>query len=244
MNIADEGTTAHLKAFVQNCVTVSSMNEQAIVQLINSCFQLWGLPKNIKIDNGHPFVTPAFIDLPTKSKLWWIGLGINVIQNDLGCPQQNGAVECLQGIMKNWSNPKIYENMKQLQHRLDDESDFQRNHYRIPAKENKTRSELYPDLFTNPRKYHPDNFDIQLVYQYLSQQVWKRKINAGGKVNFMNNEIYISYKYKQIPVDVTFNPIEKKWIIRKEDGTMLKKSNIGIPNEEQIKDFAIMSKNF
>jgi len=39
------------------------------------------------------------MDIPLKSNMWWIGLGINVIHNTPGKPQENGAVECLQGIL-------------------------------------------------------------------------------------------------------------------------------------------------
>ena len=195
------------------------------------------------IDNGHPFVTPGYRDVPTKSKMWWIGLGIQVIQNQLRCPQQNGAVECLQGIMKNWSNPKAQKCVKSLQQRLDKESDFQRNHYRIPAKGNQTRMELYPSLKSNPRRYDPHKFDISLVYTFLSEQVWKRCINSGGNVSMMGIYIYVSYKMKKQPVTVTFDPFEKQWLIRKENGTLLKTSTKGVPTEKQIKDFAIMSKN-
>lgn len=243
MNIADEATTAHLKAILQDCRIVNSMSEQSVIQSINTCFETWGLPKQIKIDNGHPFVTPGYRDVPTKSKMWWIGLGIQVIQNQPRCPQQNGAVECLQGIMKNWSNPKAQQCIKDLQQRLDQESDFQRNHYQIPAKGNQTRIELYPSLQNNPRRYDPDKFDIALVYAFLSEQVWNRSINSGGKVNMMGIEIYISYKMKKQPVTVTFDLFEQKWLIRKENGTLLKTSTRGVPTEKQIKDFAIMSKN-
>lgn len=243
MNIADEGTTAHLKAIVQDCPTVGSMSEQSVTQSINGCFENWGLPQQIKIDNGHPFVTPGYRDVPTKSKLWWIGLGIKVIQNQLRCPQQNGAVECLQGIMKNWSNPKKQNSVDDLQRRLDEESDFQRNHYQIPAKGNKTRIELHPTLRSNPRKYHPDKFDINRIYEFLSEQVWERSINSGGKVNMMGIEIYVGYKLKKQPITVSFDPFEKQWLIREENGMLLKTSTRGVPTEKQIKDFAIMSKN-
>lgn len=243
MNLADEGTTAHLKAIVQDCPTVGSMSEQSVTRLINDCFKAWGLPKRIKIDNGHPFVTPGHLDIPTKSKMWWIGLGIEVIQNQLRCPQQNGAVECLQGIMKSWSNPKDQQRVDDLQERLDQESDFQRNAYQIPAKGNKTRIELYPCLEHNPRKYNPNSFDINLVYDFLSEQVWQRSINKGGQVNMMGIHIYISYKMKRQPVTVTFDPLEKQWLVHNENGILLKTSTKGVPTKRQIKNFAIMSKN-
>jgi len=243
MNIADEGTSAHLKADVQDCPTVGGIKEQLVLQSINKVFNRWGLPKQIKIDNGHPFVTPNHRDIPTKSKMWWIGLGIKVIQNQLRSPQQNGIVECLQGIMKNWSNPESQNSIQELQKRLDLESDFQRNHYRIPAKSNKTRLELHPSLERNQSVYNPNNFEMSRVYDYLTEQVWKRRLNNGGGINIFGTVIYISYKLKRQSVTVTFDPIEKQWLIRKENGAILKTSTKGVPTEKQIKDFAIISKN-
>jgi len=133
--------------------------------------------------------------------------------------------------------------MQELQKRLDLESDFQRNHYRIPAKNNKTRLELHPSLEKNLRVYDPNNFDMSRVYNYLAEQVWNRTLNNNGGISIFGFAIYISYKLKKQPVTVTFDPIDKQWLIRKENGTILKTSTKGVPSEKQIKDFAIISKN-
>ena len=129
MNIADEGSSSHLRAVVHDKRTVAEMDATQATQDVNGCFETSGLPLNIKIDNGRPFVNPNARDVPTLTELWWIGLGINVIKNTPGCPQQNGIVESLQGTMCNWSNPKGQPDIEALQQRLDEESDFQRNHY-------------------------------------------------------------------------------------------------------------------
>lgn len=243
MNIADEGTSAHLKAFVCEASTVTQMDAQAVTQQINTCFERWGLPKQIKIDNGLPFVYPRARDVPTLTKLWWIGLGIKVIQNAPRCPQQNGIVECSQGIMCNWSNPKDALNAQTLQQRLDEESDFQRNYYKMPNKKLKTRIELHPDLEHNPRIYAAKNFDMQRVYDYLSNKVFKRTINNAGVLSFWNINIYIGKKFAQLPLTITFDPIEMQWLLRKKDGTLMKTLKKGIPSEKQIKEFAVMSMN-
>lgn len=243
MNIADEGTRAHLKVGVEDCVTVSSMRPQSALQVVNECFETWGLPLSIKIDNSYPFVIPHQIDIPTKSKLWWIGLGIKVIQNDLYTPQQNGAVECLQGILCNWSNPKSQDTIEALQKRLDIESDFQRNSYKIPSKGNKTRIELYPSLAKNTRTYTPDKFEMKRVYEFLSLQVWCRRIGKTGTISIFNHTIYIGRRFRGEEVSITFDPLEKQWLIQKGDGTLLKKSTVGIPTEKEIKDFATISEN-
>lgn len=240
MNIADEGTSSHLKAGVQAYSTVSQIPLQQAIQAVNSCFKLWGIPKNIKIDNGYPFVNPNHLDVPTMAKLWWIGIGINVIQNDLGKPQQNGTVEGLQGIMGSWSNPNGQPNIDALQQRLDEESKFQREVYRIPSKGNKTRVELYPDLHENKynRPFIASAFQMKRVYEFLSNQVWERNVKSNGQLKFRGKNIYVGKQYAGERVTITLDPVEIKWIIRKLDGTMLKTSKGAIPTKEEIMDFA------
>lgn len=242
--MADEGSGAHLKAIVYPYNVVSKIPLQAAIQGVNSCFIENGLPENLKIDNGLPFVNPVHMDVPTKAKLWWIGLGIKVIQNTPACPQENGIVECLQGTMNSWSNPKDQINLEALQQRLDEESDFQCNYYRLLNRGGKTRAELYPELALNKRRYNPDNFDIKEIYNYLSLQVWERRIKKGGAVKFFSHEFYIGRKYAHLTITVTFDPIEKQWLFRKTDGTLLKTALKGVPSESKIKEFALMSMNF
>jgi len=243
MNVADEATSAHLKAEVHPFDTVVKIPLVAAIQTVNKCFERWGLPQQIKIDNGFPFVNPKYLDMPTKAKLWWIGLGINVIQNRPRCPQENGVVECLQGILNCWSNPKGYDSIETFQERLDEESDFQRNHYQMPNKHNYTRIELYPELATNKRKYAPEQFNMDHIYQFLSKQVWTRKVSKFGELSFFGKTHYVGAKYAKDSVTVTFDPKEKQWMICNLNGMLLKLSKIAVPQRDEILNFATMSMN-
>lgn len=241
--MADEATTAHLKASVQEVKRAAQVTLPKMNQAINQVFERWGLPQSIKVDNGYPIVIPATKDRPTLIKLWWIGLGIEVIQNSLGRPQENGAVECLQGICYNWVNPKMIETPQQLQSDLDKMSDFQRNHYKIPKKGMRTRIECYPELETNPRKYDPENFNMDLVWDFLDNQIWTRKVNRNGEVLFFGNRIYLNKKHMHMDVSITLNPNNKCWIFRDVMGNFLRSSAKGVPSEMEIKTFAMMSMN-
>lgn len=243
MNIGDEATGAHLKAKVYPVNRVSKICPQQATRDINQSFQRYGMPKVIKIDNGRPFVVPNTRDIPTLSILWWIGLGIKVIQNTPCQPQENGIVECLQGTMCSWSNPKDQPNPWALQKRLDEESDFQRNHYRMPARNYKTRIELYPALENNQRKYSSKLFNMKRVYSYLSEKVWERTVAKRGQVSVFGKDVYIGIKYARLSITMTFDPIEKQWIFRKTDGSLLKTSTLEVPQEQEILEFATMSKN-
>lgn len=243
MNIGDEGTGAHLFVKVYDCKQVAQLNPQICTQDLNTAFQKWGLPRCIKIDNGQPFVYPKHRTIPTLSILWWVGLGIEVIQNKPKTPQENGIVESLQGTLCSWACPSKYHTIEDFQNRLDEESNFQRNHYQIPNKGYNTRKELYPELELNDRKYHPDLFDMQRVYQFLAQKVWERKVNSKGDIKFLKKSIYISQPYIGSQVYITFDPVEIKWIIRDDKGTFLKSYDKAIFTEKTIKHFATMSKN-
>ena len=76
---------------------MAQVPEAAMCEAVNHCFEKEGLPVRIKIDNGLPLVHPHQRDLPTRTVLWWVGLGIEVVCNKPRCPQQNGTVENLQG---------------------------------------------------------------------------------------------------------------------------------------------------
>lgn len=243
MNIADEATTAHLKAEVHPFDTVVKIPLATAIQTVNTCFERWGLPQQIKIDNGFPFVNPRHMDIPTKAKLWWIGLGINVIQNRPSCPQENGAVECLQGIMNCWSNPKGYSSIEAFQKRLNEESNFQRNGYRMPNKKNYTRKELFPELETNKRRYNPKKFQMKHIYKYLSRQAWTRKVSKFGEVSFFGKRHYLGAKNARHVITVTFDPIDKQWMFHNTEGKLLKLSKTAVPKKEEILNFAMMSKN-
>jgi len=244
MNVGDEGTSAHLKASVHPVPRVSQIDLRAATWAVNLSFARYGIPSRIKIDNGQPFVNPNYRDIPTKAKLWWIGLGIEVVQNRPRVPQENGIVECLQGICYRWINPSQLQTPEELQIQLDQISDFQRNHYELPNRAYKTRIALYPELEQNPRKYNPDNFNMKLVDQFLAKQVWQRKANQNGQVSFFDHRISIGRAFKNQKVFISFDDIERQWVFRDSKGYLLNTSSKAIPSEEEIKKFAVISKNF
>jgi len=183
-------------AGVQKVKRASQICPRSATQIVNKCFERWGLPQEIKIDNGYPFVNPNYMNIPTKAKLWWIGLGINVIQNTPGVPQENGAVECLQGICSRWVNPILIECEYKLQRSLNEVSDFQRNDYQIPGLGYQTRIELYPELEENPRKYDPQALSANLgKSNQRKRQSKKKEVSIFSEKKF----IYLKDLENKIP---------------------------------------------
>ena len=222
---------------------ISEISQQEIVLATNKCFAKEGLPVRIKIDNGKPLVNPRERDVPTLAVIWWVGLGIEVVKNKPVCPEQNGTVERLQGVLNNWANPAAYSTVEELQCSVDEARRIQRHVFLVPAKGYETRSKLYPELENNPRKYRSELFDIKKVWAYLSNYVWERALYKNGIVKLFGNEIYVSNKLKSQSVWVTFDHQEGSWMIRDRNGALLKSTKTGVITEKTILDFINLSKN-
>ena len=222
---------------------MSKVPQQLMAAAVNHCFEAEGLPRCIKIDNGEPLVYPSERDLPTLTVLWWIGLGIDVVYNKPRCPQQNGTVEGLQGICFRWSDPAQRASVEALQSAVNEANRIQRCVYRIRKEKYQTRIQLYPQLATNPRRFHLQAFVFDRVKQYLAQKVWQRKVKKNGCMKFYAKEIYIAQASAGQTVTVTYDPLEPQWIIRTANGTLLKTSTKALITEELILNHVNMSKN-
>lgn len=222
---------------------VEAIPQDLACQMVNDCMVQWGCPQRIKIDNGLPFANAGNRDIPTLTQLWWMGLGIEVILNPVGSPQHNGTVEGLQGICKRWSSPKLYESIESYQQRINQTNRIQREVFRIRKLGDKTRKELYPELWQNPRTYEPKNFSLQKVYDTLADKVWSRQTTKSGTLNFWSQAIYIGKDFVYHPVTITVDPIEKLWLIRASDGRLLKTSTKTFFNQCQIFKNAGISMN-
>lgn len=208
------------------------------IELMNKNFERWGMPRKIKIDNGRPFVNMRHRDTPTLAILWWIGLGIEVIQNNPASPQENGAVENLQATLARWSHPKTHTRIEDFQKALDEAGRIQREVYMVSAKGYKSRISLFPELKTNTRVFSYECFDFQRVEQYLSERVWRRKVRHNGRIRFMGKEFHMGRPYAGKEVSISFDPIEQLWLIHDADGALLNQSKREIVSKREILDFA------
>jgi transposase InsO family protein len=68
-------------------------NLQSAKQEFIKFFRMYGIPKQIHIDNGSPFGSVAAIQRYTRLSYWFIELGISPIYSDPARPDQNGRYE-------------------------------------------------------------------------------------------------------------------------------------------------------
>ena len=235
------GVTSKLDFFPSRIV--EGINRSEACQSVNACMLAWGMPKRIKIDNGYPFANADNRDIPTKSELWWLGLGIEVRLNDPGVPQQNGIVEGLQDTTFRWVDSQRFETQTHYQQALNEAGRIQREVYRIRRHKDLTRKQLYPQLWENNRNFNPKLFSMQAIYDNLALRVWKREVIKGGTVKFWKKSIYLGKKFYRWKIYITCDPIEKIWMLRTKDGRLMKTYDKELFSEFEILEFADISKN-
>lgn len=83
---------------------------------IITCFLRWGKPGAMRVDNGAGLGTPDQL-APPMLALWLIG--IDMIWNKPGCPQQTGRVETMPDTISRWAEVSQGAHYADLQSRLD-----------------------------------------------------------------------------------------------------------------------------
>jgi transposase InsO family protein len=78
--------------FLIRCVALEEPTTQAALEVFESAFKEFGLPRAIRSDNGVPFASIAAGGLSALS-MWWVELGIRPERIEPGKPQQNGRHE-------------------------------------------------------------------------------------------------------------------------------------------------------
>ena len=117
LRVVDECSGAFLKTVVFATARWENVARQDIQNAMREVFGVWGLPLEIRVDNGYPWGSSG--DFPPEMALWLIGLGITVVWIAPACPQQNGVVERSQAIGQNWLEPQTCDDAAELQRRGD-----------------------------------------------------------------------------------------------------------------------------
>lgn len=144
-------------------------------------FNLYGLPKVIRSDNGSPFACVQGILGLTKLSVWWMSLGIQLDRTDPGCPQQNGAHERMHLDMKRELEGKIAGSLGMHQSAFDvwrEEFNNERPH---EALEGRTPASVY---HKSERPY--ELFD-QLSYP---KGIQPRMVNDRGYIHYKGRRIF------------------------------------------------------
>ena len=212
-------------------------------------FKKWGKPKSIRVDNGEPFGS-SISGVTTELALWLIGYGIHVIWNKPSCPQQNGKVERNQSTSRRWSEILKCPNLEVAQKRLDEAAAIQRDYFPVSRLKNKTRKEVFEQLYTIQRPWDEQDFDPIRVYDFLKTKKYIRKVSSNRQITHFGYKPGIGAAYKGQYVSLRFEVIPKNqeeptlsWLIYDSVGKFIKKIDASYLSKQKLLNLNVMSKN-
>jgi hypothetical protein len=210
-----------------------------VQQQLRAAFSRWGLPVRMRVDNGKPW--GSWSDLPPALALWLIGLGIDMVCNDPGCPQQNGVVERSQGTGKRWAEPHLCHSVAELQSRLNEDDCLQRERY--PFAQGQSRWELFPGLREVRRPYceadEAKSWNLQRVRDHLAGYAVPRQVSREGKVSVYNRNLYVGVVHAGKQVSIQYDPEQELWLISDNAGQQLRTKPAPEINAESIRNLHI-----
>jgi hypothetical protein len=202
-------------------------------------FGRWGRPERLRVDNGSPWGTRG--DLPTDLELWLLGLEAGVAANPPRRPQDNGVVERSQGTAKRWGEPWSCDSPGELQRRLGEMDEIQRQDY--PSIGGRSRGEAFPQLVHSGRAYTPEweeaHWSLERVAAELAGYAARRRVDASGTVSLYNRRHYIGSIHKKKDVFVMFDPEAYEWVVADDEGRQLGRQPAKHINREAIRDLAV-----
>jgi hypothetical protein len=191
--------------------------------LFRRVFRRWGLPRSIRVDNGHPWGLNR--GLPPALALWLIGLGVAVEWIPPGQPQQNGHVERGNGVTQQWAEPGACSTRGQLQSRLNHECEVQRERY--PSVAGMSRVAAYPTLRNSGRPYlsreEHRSWDLSLVDRALAELILYRRANAHGAIWLYGAGRGLGRPHRGKEVRVRFDAASRQWVATDLQGGELKR---------------------
>jgi hypothetical protein len=209
-----------------------------IQQQLRSVFEHWGLPRRIRVDNGKPWGT--WNDLPPVFSLWLIGLGIEMIWNRPGHPEENGTVERSQGTSKRWVEPKKCFSAEELQKRLDEMDRIQREEYPTVAS---SRRALHPKLEAGGTPYRCDEeeevWDLGRVERHLESCPVQRKVDSHGKTSVYSRRLGVGWTNRGIKVCINYDASMNRWLVQNEAGVVIREIAAPEINRENIRELRL-----
>lgn len=213
LSVGDEKSSAALCFEVFPYRLIGQVPPSEMQTFLQTLFHRWGLPDQIKVDNGLPLGN-LHSDLPSALGFWFLSLGIEWVTNPPRRPQSNGLVEQLQSVSRRWASPHKQGSIESLQKRLNQAQQWQREGLPIPSLGNRTRQQAYPQLYQRRREFIPENKSLKLVKQYLCKQTYFRKVTRNGRVSLLGRRFYIGRKYAGQEVELAFDPEISRFIVR------------------------------
>ncbi len=132
-------------------------------------------------------------------------------------------VERSQGVAKSWAEPDRCRSHEELQQRLNDEDQVQRERY--PYAGFGSRMEAYPGLAHSGRSYSAAweraHWSWSAVLVYLAGVQVPRRVDCSGKIGLYHDKLYVGTVNRGKEVVVQFDAGTAEWLISDRSGVEL-----------------------
>jgi transposase len=222
LRLVDECSGAFLQTWVFAGARWPQVDRHAIQNGLRKTFAVWGMPERLRVDNGFPWASTG--EFPTEMALWLIGLGIEMVWIDPGCPQQNGVVERAQGTGQNWAEPQTCRHATELQQRCDALDRLQRERY--PYRDGRSRWDVYPELRHSGRPYRQRQersmWELSKALAAVAGMAVERRVDHNGCVAVYHRRYYIGRRHTGTTIWVSLDPTGPTWVFADAAGRELR----------------------
>lgn len=212
LNIVDIFSSTYVQCFPAKISSPSGHPDTSVYQTaLRLAFMEFGLPQKLQVDHASIFYeNKSKSPFPTLFHLWIVGLGIELCYSRVHRPTDQGKVERSHQTLYNQTlkRKEAFKNFEDLINCCNKRR-YKLN-YMLPGKPNNRIAPLltHPMAKHSKRYYTPckeaELINMNLVYQFLSQGVWYRKIASNGTICLGGKVYYIPKSKPKTDLKITF----------------------------------------
>lgn len=242
--VCDEFSSAPLAGVVYTKRTgdpKAGLSPRDIQDNLRAVFCRWGLPAQLRMDRDSLWVGSTRLEWPGIILLWIVGLGIHPVVNRPRRPTDNAQVERLCRTWKDHvGNGVGLRDKKILQAETDQAWADRLKHLpsRNPHCAGKPPLVALPQLAQPQRDYSPELetslFDMERVFEYLSQWEWRRKVDQTGAISMADYNRLVSKQHVGQIVKVRFDKEARVFSAYDVNGSYLRSFTLPVISEEYI----------
>ena len=212
------------------------MDRRRVQAVLSTWFAQWGLPAQLRVDNGAPW--GGRNDLPPDLALWLLGLGITIV----------------------WNGPAIAKAMRSSSGARGLSARGRTSHLPPPGRAASALGLLHQGAAGNAircgtatagwRPFRPwrrvapriipaedgQQWDERRVWTWLGQRVWTRRVDKVGRLSLANHPLGVGKAWagQEVTVRLIVADDAPAWVIRDRQGTLLRQHPAPALSRERI----------